>query len=381
MIASDPGLLRLRMAATTVATMVLALVVLTGLATLTGQPITLAFLGVVIAMISSTTVNDPEPRQRALTTAMLALPAVAAVALGASLAPHQFAGDVVFVLIMMAAVYVRRYGPRGTALGMVAFISYFFALFLHANAAQLPALTVAVLVGVACSLLMRTVMVRDRPERELARLLRAFRARLSAVLDVAADGLIDGSLTPRARRRWQHLLTRLNDTALMVGDRIDEATDSELALRVFDAELATERLAALTAEVLDLDPPASAGDRRRLADVLGQLPTALRTERSAGCEARVRSLADELADAAPLERAVLNRLRMAVVIVVRAALATSLSEATPADGYEPSEVTTGDKKPRDTSRVTTRQSVQVGLAGSLAIVAGELISPSRWYWA
>lgn len=388
------------MAANTVATLALALAVLTGLATLTGQPITLAFLGVVIAMISSTTVNDLEPRQRAITTAMLALPAVAAVVLGASLAPHRFAGDVAFVLIMMVVVYVRRYGPRGMALGMVAFISYFFALFLHATAAQLPALGVAVFVGVACSLLMRAVVARDRPERELARLLRAFRARLSAVLGVAADGLVDGSLTPRSRRRWQHLLTRLNDTALMVGDRIDDAEASELALRVFDAELATERLATLTAEVLDLDPPASAGDRRRLADVLRQLRTELRTEQLDGCEADVRSLADELANAAPLERAVLNRLRMSVAIVVRAALVTSLSEATPAAGNEPSEVLddesedpgeskgsrsdevpTGDDEPSDKPRVTTRQSVQVGVAGSLAIVAGELISPSRWYWA
>jgi len=60
LVASDPGSLRLRMAATTVATVVLALAVLAGLATLTGQPITIALLGVVIAMISSVAVTDQE---------------------------------------------------------------------------------------------------------------------------------------------------------------------------------------------------------------------------------------------------------------------------------------------------------------------------------
>ncbi|MGH3782916.1 MAG: hypothetical protein ACRDRO_20415 [Pseudonocardiaceae bacterium] len=101
--ASDPGSLRLRMAATTVGTVALALAVLAGLATLTGQPITVALLGVVIAMISSVAVNDPEPRQQVLTTVLLPLPAVAAVTLGALLAPYLFAG---------AASVRRRAGYR-----------------------------------------------------------------------------------------------------------------------------------------------------------------------------------------------------------------------------------------------------------------------------
>ncbi len=399
LVASDPGSLRLRMAATTVATVVLALVVLAGLATLTGQPITIALLGVVIAMISSVAVTDQELRQRVLTTVLLPLPAVAAVALGALLAPQLFAGDAVFVVIMMVAVYVRRFGPRGTALGMVAFISYFFALFLHATLTQLPALAVAVIIGVACSLLMRNVVVRDRPERELARLLRAFRARLGAVVGAVADRLVDGSLTPRSGRRLQHLLIRLNDAALMVEDRIDDRVGSEAALRVFDAELATEQLCGLTAQVLDHGREASGADchraaRHGLADVLVQLRVALRTERPPELNDRVRALADQLSTTEPLDDAVVNRLRNAVVAVVRAVCAIPLSDVAPAAVDEPDEPPShgpdvagerdgpaGDGEPTGWLRVTTRQSVQVGVAGTLAIVAGELISPTRWYWA
>ncbi|PZS13467.1 MAG: FUSC family protein, partial [Pseudonocardiales bacterium] len=310
-----------------------------------------------------------------------------------------FVGDAVFVVIMMAAVYVRRFGPRGTALGMVAFISYFFALFLHATLGQLPALAVAVIIGVACSLLMRTIVVRDQPERELVRLLRAFHARLSAVVGAAAEGLVDGSLTPRSRRRLQQLLTRLNDTALMVEDRIDDAATSKPALQVFDAELATERLAGLTVLVLDLHPAAPAADRHRLADVLGQLRVTLRTERATGLDDRVRGLADQLADVAALDEAalgdaVVNRLRMAVVAVIRATLPSPTLQAAPVAVDEPDEFpddeawSSGerdgpaeDDEPPEGLRVTTRQSVQVGVAGTLAIVAGELISPTRWYWA
>ncbi len=396
LVAADPGSLRLRMAATTVATVALALAVLAKLAGLTGQPITVALLGVVVAMISSVAVNDQEPRQRVLTTALLPLPAVAAVTLGALLAPHLFSSDAVFVVIMMATVYMRRFGPRGMALGMVAFITYFFALFLHATLAQLPALAVAVVIGVACSLLMRNVVVRDRPERELARLLRAFRARLGAVIGAAADGLVDGSLTPRSRGRLQHLLIRLNDAALMVENRIDDAVGSEPALRVFDAELATERLVGLTVRVLDRDPVAPGPDRHRadlhrLADLLGQLRAALRTERPAGLIDRVNGVADQLAATEPVDDAIVNRLRIAVVAVVRAALAIPLTEAAPAAANEQpgndsddsgdQDGPAGDRELTGWQRVTTRQSVQVGVAGTLAIVVGELISPTRWYWA
>jgi uncharacterized membrane protein YccC len=393
LVASDPGSLRLRMAGTTFGTAVLALSVLIGLATLTGQPITVALLGVVIATISSMAVNDPEPRQRALTTALVPLPTMAAVALGALLAPHRYVADAVFVVIMMAAVYVRRFGPRGMALGMVAFISYFFALFLHAATGQLPALAVAAIIGVACSLLMR-VVIRDRPQRELTRLMHAFRARLGAVVGAAAEGLREGSMTSRSRSRLQRLLTRLNDTALMVEDRVDGAAAGEPTLWMFDAELATERVARLTMQVLDLAPAVPTAERRRLADVLGQLRSALRTEGKTGFDDRVRCLADQLETATAFDGAVINRLRIAVVTVVRATLAAPLSEVTPVAADEPDEVPDAvsdgsskdddgpeDEETQDGLRITTRQAVQVGVAGALAIVVGELISSSRWYWA
>ncbi len=163
---------------------------------------------------------------------------------------------------------------------------------------------------------------------------------------------------------------------------------------MFDAELATERLAGLTVRVLDLEPAVPAAERRRLADVLGQLRTALRTERTAGLDDRVRGLADQLENATTFDGAVVNRLRIAVVTVVRAALAIPLSEVAPAatdepeqvpddhsDGSSTADVPPGDEEPQDGLRITTRQAVQVGVAGALAIVAGELISPSRWYWA
>ena len=65
----------------------------------------------------------------------------------ALLAPDQLASDIVFGVVVFIAVYIRRFGPRGRALGMVAFMAYFFNLFLRAGVHELPWMIVAVLVG------------------------------------------------------------------------------------------------------------------------------------------------------------------------------------------------------------------------------------------
>ncbi len=123
LIASDPGLTRFRMAMTTTLTLVVALGVLYGITKAFGQPITVALLGVVIAMLSSAAVNDPDPRQQTITLLAMPVPAAAAVTLGALLAAHKVAGDVVFVAVMFTGVYIRRFGARGMAFGMVAFMA------------------------------------------------------------------------------------------------------------------------------------------------------------------------------------------------------------------------------------------------------------------
>ena len=118
-IGSDPGLLRLRMATRTTAALGLSLLALFLLTRATGQPLTVALLGVVITMVASRSVNEPDPHQQRITMALLPLPAAASITAAALLAPHVVASDAVFVLIVFTAAYIRRFGARGRALGMV----------------------------------------------------------------------------------------------------------------------------------------------------------------------------------------------------------------------------------------------------------------------
>lgn len=426
---SDPGLTRLRLAGSTVVAVGLAVAVVVGLASLVGQPATSGLLGVVIAMMASTAVADPTARSRIVTTALIPLPAILAATGGALLAPFPLIGEAGFVVVMAGAAYVRQFGPRPAALGMVSYISYFFALFSHARLGQVPELGVSVIIGAGCSLLVRTVVIRERPEREIARLIGAVRARLGSVVELAIDAVTaNASGDPAGSRAWRRRLglavVGLSDTALLVEDRLDAQVSAQLGRRVFDAQLAAERLAGLLADTATPVPTATPGRRRTpggsvtaiddtviypvgaaatdraLVEVVLAVLGALRTALATGMTSRrapragTRLLANSLATT-PARTPGGERLREAVVALSRSALAIPdpAGPAAPVTSPPTNPLTrTGPIRsgfePGGAARRIwwwwggdVRQPVQVAVAAAASIAVGQLISPSRWYWA
>ena len=406
--------------------MVLAVLVMAAVRALTGQPVTLLIFAAVLAMISNLAVNEPDLSRRRATTALMILPAAVSVTAGTLLAPHRLVADVVFVAVTMAAVYVRRFGPRGFALGMAGFMPYFFTQFLQARPAELPWLLVAAVTGLGATLLLRGYVFAERDDRTLARLLRAFRAHVhglvvaTAALLAAAGGpadRVESALRDTRRRR-----TRLNRTALLVADRLDrlapdksggaesgaEGSDSAdpdgPGQRVLDVELAAERLAISTRRLATVGGP-HGGDRDDLLDGLRGLAAATSTGTP---HAMVPALLDESRRAvvALTEETAGNRERTQRVAFAVHRLANALAVAGPQYVAEGSTATDPDVGPPasddpapgpDASapdadgaddaesppalRLSTRQALQAGVAVALSIVVGELVSPTRWYWA
>jgi len=382
LIGSDPGALRLRMATRTTAALGCALAILFLLAKATGQPVTVALLGVLITMVAARSVNEPDPRQQKITMALLPPPAAVAISAGTLLAPHKLVSDIVFVVVVFAAVYIRRFGPRGRALGMVMFMAYFFTLFLRATTAELPWLIGAVLVGTLCSFVFATYVLPDRPERVLSATLRSLRARMAIVVDTTAEAVRAGRLDERRRRRLRARIARLNETALMVQSQIEDKvnpatlpgiTGEQLALWLFDAELTVERVATAGARAAMADIPAT--DRAEAAAALTQLATAIRLPDRGGLE-QAATMAQRMLDQRP--PGPIRRLAMAVI-----ATTTATSEVRARIEHQESRAPTppDTEPPEPGLRPTTRQAIQVAVAASLAIVVGEAVSPARWYWA
>jgi hypothetical protein len=239
-VGSDPGLLRLRMATRTTGALATALLALFLLTKATGQPLTVALLGVLITMISARSVNDSDPHRQRITMALLPLPTALAITAAALLSPHPLIADVGFVLVVFTAVYVRRFGPRGTALGMVTFISYFFSLYLRAKFSELPWLISATLVGSLCSFVWSTFVMPDRPESVLRENIRSLRARMAIVVDTTADIVRGGQFDERRGRRLRIRTGRLTSLA-----RSGPATDRRSVHSAGRAKARLERPAEL----------------------------------------------------------------------------------------------------------------------------------------
>lgn len=382
---SDPGRLRLRSATATTLTLVLAIAFLLPASNLIGQPITVALLGSVVAMQSAAAVKDKDQRSRVITTLLLFFPAAAAVSLSAILSQFGPVADVGFIIVLFTAVWVRRYGPRGTALGMVAFICYFFALFLRAQPSQIPIFLVSIACGVAISLLVRTVILPERPGVELRRLVRALRAASIDVLEVASNRSERDLVTLRKK------LDRLGRTALMIDDWLDHndaaqlfsVTSDELSLRIFDAQIVTEQLvSALWA----LDP------NEPWPEPLGEATTALGSSLQNNPSENQLRAARRLATAAADKADPSTKAGIATAVAMRAAQAHIAihhitGNALRKDPQFPVEkkedvadpITAGDEPAG--LNPSTKAAIQVAVATSAATILGELISPDRWYWA
>ena len=346
-----------------------------------GQPVTIAMLGAVVAMQASAAVKDRDQRSRNITTVLLFFPAIGAMALAAFLAPHGKIVDVGFIAVLFAAVWVRRYGPRGNALGMVAFISYFFVMFLRTPVHQIPVLAVAVAVGIVSSLLVHVLLFPERPRVEARRLLSALRAASLSTLDVATRR---GQVSADVARRE---LDQLGETALLIDDWLDRheaakslsVTSKDLALRVFEAQIMLEQAASFL-WWLDQDEPWPEG----LVDAVAALRICLDNNPTDEQLRQARRMGAAAADKADLSTSA----GVATVTAYRAMQAHLAIHhiTTNARGISDDDIAAGGTSFDDEDVPTglnpsTKAAVQVAVATSAATVLGNLISPDRGYWA
>ena len=320
-LAADPGLTRLQMAARATFSVATALVLLLLLCRAAHLPITVALLGAAICITWSIAVSDPGARDRRVTTLLMWLPAAAMVCAGTLMEFNRYLQDALFLAVLFAAVYVRRFGPRYNALGMMAVLAFFFALFLRAKAQTLPWLIAGITVAAACTYFYRFLVFRDRPNAALANAVQAFRARQRSIARELRRAAQLGRWTPAMRRRVQHHAYRLNEAAIVIGDLLGSQPEAhEQHAQLLETELETQA----TVERALRDP--------RAAIVMPVL----------SIDAGVR------ADRAWTPRG-----------PYRAGTDVQTKFLTPA----------------------ARQAMQLTAGATIALVAGELLSPQRWYWA
>ncbi|MGW4523914.1 FUSC family protein [Amycolatopsis sp. NPDC004378] len=392
---SDPGLTRLWSAVSAAVAMTTGLAVEYGYATLTGAgpqaTLVAVLLGAITAMMGSMALSGSAAWPKVGTAALFPVAMGLGMVVGVLVAPHTDLMLAVFVVVMFAAVFVRRFGVPFFFYGFMVWMGYFFAAFLHATLPALPGMLLAVVIASAWVLLLSLTVLRGNPARTLARTRRAFGARAREVVRRCANLLAAGP-DERLTRGVHAAQARLAETALMIeawSAEVPVLPDAVPAASIrrttMDAQLAIDLLVTACTQQAGADPDLVAAAARVL-DLF----------------ARNDYTAAGRAAEALLARAGTSPVRLVAVAVddylgvVRRADRDGLAgtgefepAVTIAMGALPgSAAAAGDVEPRGRAwnplrrlDFTTRQAVQVAVAGGLAIVLGRLLSEQRYYWA
>lgn len=352
LLAADPGLQRTYVAGRTTLAVGLTLALAFPLARAAGQPSTVGLLAVSIAMTAATAIAGTTRAEQLRAAGLALLVAAAAVTLGALVVPHPLLGYAAFVVVMASAAWAGGFGPMGRGLGMVGFMTFFFALFTRAEVQRLPWLLMAVALGVGVAALLRVAVLRDAPRRRLRNLLVGLHARTAALAARAEQVRAGRARGADARRALADDAVRVDEAVLPLHDLLRDAPEVVARERPFQRHL----FAVVTLSHLLV----------------------------------LRALEERDAPAAafappPVDPA--DRLKAHLAALEAAAAGTPeppIPGAREMDDDGPQLEPPGEPPAEPVplwARGSGRTALQVAVAGAAAIAVGHLLSPHRWYWA
>lgn len=375
--AHDPGFNRLRLAVQGTVSVAISFFLLAYIFRYGKQSATLALAGVTLSMMACLVVNDDGRAEQKRTVLWLPLPAIVVLTLGLVLKPYPVIDLIIFLLVVFGSVYIRRFGPRGMAIGMICFMSYFYSIFFPIPFSALAWVIFSILVGLGVVYAIRFWIFPEHPRMQLDWALRAFRVRAAELLELSGERLREGRIAT-SREKFRAYFLRVNETALQVDDVLKDKALRSASVEswVFDIELSVRRfIESLSSLATQPGLPAefrgaltqltlNTADLVRRPVPRGLNPYASLPENPAGLPADLKPLHDAL-------RFEHERL----VALAAGPLPRAGVEGAGEPAPEPAPPTTG------WLHKNTKQAIQVTLAAAAASVVGAIISPARWYWA
>lgn len=415
---ADPGRARLRAAVravTAAAAAVLTLYLLfTALGESTPQP---ALFGGFVAIATTAIAVDATARARRRTTLLVVLPVAAVVLLGALASGSAAWTAVVLVVVAALGAGSARFGPRWAAVGQATFTSFYFALILRLELADVLLYLAAAVVGVAWAYLLTFVVVPERPRRVLHDGGEALARHLATATETLVDAVSWARWDPDIRRRVEADTRELQRGAALLGGQltgsaaatgIDPAWAAELRLRLFDTELAAVNLVTaartVTTATVSLELHGRLAGRLQLLQLhlaeLAARPVGDDPPRAAGSAPALPPWPDDRAPAdwPPVARA----LHQAADELYRTAEQLRTAEASALDPAapplvvrDPDEIPVDDgalaelddlsttAAPPEPGRVPppARRAVQAAVATAAGLAIGEAVSSTHQYWA
>lgn len=369
LLANDPALSRLRMASRVTLTVVLAFGALMLIdALLVPLPMASYGLGIVLSIEGGVAVRDKGGMPQLVTRLLGCVASLAVVGIAATLEGHRLISDAAFLLVIFMAAAARVVGPRGHAIGMFAFMSYFLGAYFQPPIAQLPLVAIGPVVASLIAHVARVVVLPDDWRRDLLRSLESVSGRINQILFKIAALAADGRVTEADRQELTQLEERLKDVVLMAESFIprppsgvfDAGTEpaGELAIRLFDAHLAAEGAIMLCSQNL---PPFEL-----VHSVIERhgVRSAVKSDESGGTEAAQAIIR-------------LGKTQAQLIETISKGRGTGFSEIASV-----AETTGAPQRPDFSfSNPLMRSALQITIATAIAMTLGLALSRERWFWA
>jgi uncharacterized membrane protein YccC len=382
-------------------------------------------LGAILALMTGFGVGM-HPTARSQLVTMLFLPVVLLASLAMGLEVHVRAASLALLAVVLTAgTYCRRFGLRGFMAGMLAFMGAFFGFFIQDIVPIADFGWLAAEVGVAAAVMIAVhfAFFWPRPAVAVRRMRRSYSVRARAVAaeaaslydSVAGPGRASGRASGgkhRVQRRLQRQLLRLNEAALLIDAQLDDQTAAAagwdaatLHQYLFDAEVALGNVARFAPAIARLALPAA------LAGAVGRALRGIRDADYAAMMAAAREIRAALDNPRPgwspmtaRDRVLLHRFTTSVTGFAaamrafrapapppRAAGARFRTQVPTFGGWLPGSAFIAGSASAERGGTGwlerfrmapyARTAIQVGVAVTGAILAGDALSQRRYYWA
>lgn len=351
-LASDPGLVRLRLGSRVLLTVALVAGILALAHPWIAFPPSAYGMAMVTAIQGAVAIKDTTPLARAITRAYAVAAAYATVLAIVALNGHALAVSALFLVVIFVSVYARRFGLRWQAVGMFTFMCFVIAAYLHPQPADLPGIAVSLVLSSVIAHLIRNVLLPDRPAEDFQRALEGVDEIVGQLAGRIRRAARNG-WSPAGRREAQEMERRAKDAILIC--------EGYLPVQAEAGDRAGGRAAALANHLFDL--------HLALESALGSA-LAMRAPASGKLPDGVAGRLDVLAKAR-------REVRRSAAATPAAAFAAGGGGTT-----APARIAkgAGGRKPM-LEDPFLRQALQVTLASAIAMTGGLFLSPDRWFWA
>jgi uncharacterized membrane protein YccC len=408
-LASDPGRKRFQQAGKATISLISAVFTMIFLLKQFDHPsITPAIVSGMVGMLGIFVVMDDTTGKKKVTTPLVGVAVAVGITLGSAFAHFSLVVNVLLVGAIFSAFYFSRFTIRYFSMGMAGFMSIYISSILQLDVAHLEWFYLGIVIGVVFAFLYNFIIFKDSVHM-LRRSMRSFHIQSNLTFTILMKMIEDPHTSSKRRKQLDHNVRRLNEYARSVAGDINEndlrklwagIEASHLRLYVFDTEMLIQTLTDSLKKLKDLEALEVMELRRLLvwvlrslrdAEVLAQDYDPRSLEEAEKAIQALRLLLSEVLNQEEKPEGwvyLLRRIESIANHVLEAAI--TIQESLKVSEYKGSPVE-NDAKPEEAEKEdaseetkslkpSTRKAIQALVAGTIAIIVGELIAPAQPYW-